>query len=45
MACRHDEIIEGLLGANPRHHHALVDACALTQAVMQTEDEFRRGIY
>lgn len=43
MARRHDDLIKELLGAHPRRHHALVDAQALRQAVMQTEADFLVG--
>lgn len=43
MARRHEALIEELLGNEPSRHHALVDARALKQVVLQTEAEFQTG--
>lgn len=40
MATRCEKHIEELLSGDTRRHHALVDARALRQAVLQTEAEF-----
>jgi hypothetical protein len=42
MARRHEDLLEALMVNDPRRHHALVDARALMQAVLQTEADFRR---
>jgi hypothetical protein len=41
MARRYQDLLAQQLNTHPRRHHALVDACALRQAVLQTEAEFR----
>ena len=41
MARRHEDLLEALLHDNPRRHHALVDARALRDSVLQNETEFR----
>lgn len=41
MARRFMDLLEGGLAAEPRRHHALVDARALCQAVLRTEADFK----
>lgn len=41
MARHHEDLLEALLQGDPRRHHALVDARALRESVLQTEAEFQ----
>lgn len=41
MAYRCSDLLDACLGSHPQRHHALVDARALREAVLQTESEFR----
>jgi hypothetical protein len=42
MACHFERLLTQSLAGNSMRHHALVDARALTHAVLQTEAEFRK---